>query len=473
LLLHTPHAQRNFLRIDSVHALQNEKLAREFEAGAQGVQPRDAWFYPYPGDDVDAVTKEGFQSMNNSPIRFGLYFLDEKLASGCGPTLKMVLCKILPGKSLCRTEDDVAAITRCPSGYSSVYVPAEPPVDSALAMDGFEGHSEASLPFKSVFNDTYILFDSSLALPTHVVSYHFEVDQAAVQDGELLRWVNTQCQTMFGFVQNGFAEYFVSLAQTSDSVSSLTTRLRDQADVPSHLAANFAKDLFERVPRSTSMLSPSPIAAGRVPTVVGTSLLNESLGLLNLPAAEQGTMSGKLSVEALARIEQEMASLDEDTDDLKELLLDQDNTTVELDQQLYERSGVFKAELLTYLKDYMLTLQVAEERQQQMMHVINDVYNLREYMEQQRDSMTKVALLTQWKNLEPLRNNLKQRLLSVAGLQGQSLSWLTPLEEDPEVQELKRQVQQKDRVVKILAQRLRASSGKHPTAQESELLSLI
>ena len=47
--------------------------------------------------------------------------------------------------------------------------------------------------------------------------------------------------------------------------------------------------------------------------------------------------------------------------------------------------------------------QVAEERQQQMIRSINDAYNLREFMEQQRTVMTKVALLRQWKNLENLR----------------------------------------------------------------------
>merc|ERR1711988_1100536 len=95
-------------------------------------------------------------------------------------------------------------------------------------------------------------------------------------------------------------------------------------------------------------------------------------------------------------------------------------------------------------------------------------------MEQQRGSgsMTKVALLRQWKNLEPLRSDLKRRLATVAGLQGQSLSWLAPMDEDPEVQELKHQVQQKERVVQILKQRLRTSSGKKLTKEEEALLSL-
>ena len=69
--------------------------------------------------------------MDKSPMRFGLYFLDGKLSSGRGqhfvlellehyvvpgPTLKMVLCKVAPGKSMCRMEEDASCVTKCPSG---------------------------------------------------------------------------------------------------------------------------------------------------------------------------------------------------------------------------------------------------------------------------------------------------------------------------------------------------------------------
>jgi hypothetical protein len=413
--------------------------------------------------------------MKKSPMRFGLYFLDEKLPNGCGPTLKMILCKIAPGKSICRTEDDVSSITRCPPGYQSVYVPAQTSDDTTDdAAENIDGVLPL-MPTKSVFNDTYILFDGSLALPTHVVSYHFEVDKAAVQDGELLRWVNEQCQTMFGFVESSFAQYFVALAQSSDCAATLATRLRDQADVPQDLATRFANDLFQRVPRTSQPVS--PVGPPRVTTtdmVVGASLLQDGLALLNLPPPEQGSkqIPAQLLNEALGRMEQQMRDLDVDAEDIKELLLDQDNTMVELDQQLYERSGVFKAELLSYLKEYMLTLQVAEERQQQMIRAINDAYNLREFIEQQRGVMTKVALLTQWKHLEPQRTDLNRRLAGLVGLQGQSLEWLAPADEEPEVQELKRQVQQNDRVVQILKQRLRTSSGSKLSMEETELLNV-
>jgi len=120
----------------------------------------------------------------------------------------------------------------------------------------------------------------------------------------------------------------------------------------------------------------------------------------------------------------------------------------------------------------MLTLQVAEEREQQMLRCINDAYNIREYIEQQRSGMTKVALLRQWKNMSSLRADLDKRFASVAGLEGQSLEWLAPGGEDQYVQDLERQVQQKDRVVQILKQRLKTSSGGQLTEEEAELLEL-
>merc|ERR1712046_187722 len=79
LLLHLPNSQRSFLRIDSVHGLQNDKMLREWQTETQGLVTRDCWFYPFPGDDVDLVSKVGFQSMENQPMRMGLYFLEQLL----------------------------------------------------------------------------------------------------------------------------------------------------------------------------------------------------------------------------------------------------------------------------------------------------------------------------------------------------------------------------------------------------------
>ena len=149
----------------------------------------------------------------------------------------------------------------------------------------------------------------------------------------------------------------------------------------------------------------------------------------------------------------------------------QDDVANELDEELFDRSGVMRGELVNYLKEYMLTLQVAEERQQQMMRAINDAYNVREFMEQQKSQVTKVALLRMWKNLESLRVDLGNRLATLCGLEGESLGWLAPTgEEDAEVAELTKSVQQKDRVVQILKQRLRTSAGAALTQEEQDLL---
>lgn len=370
---------------------------------------------------------------------------------------------------MCRMEEDASCVTKCPSGYQSVYVPGQTSGDDAIE----DIDSRAITPAgntKAIFNDTYILFDGSLAIPTHILSYHLEVDEAAMQDKELLRWVNEQCQATFGFAESSFANYFVSLAQSSDSAANLCTKLRDQADVPHEVAQDFADDLFHRVRRT--VLSPGQ---SRLPTeIIAGSTLRNSLRLLNLPPPPQGAtqISAQLSQDALKCIEQQMTELETYADDLKEMIAEQDGVMNELDQELFERSGVFRSELVSYLKEYMLTLQVAEERQQQMIRSINDAYNLREFMEQQRTVMTKVALLRQWKNLENLRGDLNKRLTSLSGLQGQSLAWLAPTREDSEIEDLKRQVQQKDRVVQILKQRLRTSAGGNLTQEEGELLSL-
>ena len=69
-----------------------------------------------------------------------------------------MLCKLCVGNSICRTEIDVDNLTRCPPNYESVYVPG--------------AQSETS-----VFNDTYLVFEPELCVPTHIISYHFDVSQ--------------------------------------------------------------------------------------------------------------------------------------------------------------------------------------------------------------------------------------------------------------------------------------------------------
>ena len=262
----------------------------------------------------------------------------------------------------------------------------------------------------------------------------------------------------------------------------LCTKLRDQADVPAEVAQDFAEELFHRVRRAGVRTGPgTESTVGNFARtqeeqhrreVVNSACLRHSLALLRLPVPGKGqvTIPANVQTDSLALIDSHMQALDRCAEELKLQLRSQDDVAKGLDDELFERSGVLRTELVDYLKEYMLTLQVAEERQQQMMRAINDAYNVREFMEQQRSQVTKVALLRQWKNLESLRVDLGNRLATLCGLEGQSLGWLAPTEEDAEVKELKKQVQQKDRVVQILKQRLKTSAGNALTEEEEDLL---
>ena len=123
---------------------------------------------------MSLALQEGFKSISKGPLRFGLYFMEQDMPPGkgihlshaakfetwgSGQIMKLVLCKICVGNSVCRSEGDATDFTRAPPGYDSLYIP---------------GNQSTEL---SVFNDTYILYDSALAVPTHVISYHFEASQ--------------------------------------------------------------------------------------------------------------------------------------------------------------------------------------------------------------------------------------------------------------------------------------------------------
>ena len=49
----------------------------------------------------------------------------------------------------------------------------------------------------------------------------------------------------------------------------------------------------------------------------------------------------------------------------------------------FERSTCFKAELIGHMKEYMLTLQVAEERKQQLERAVEDAEALHEFFDAQ------------------------------------------------------------------------------------------
>merc|ERR1712100_730189 len=109
----------------------------------------------------------------------------------------------------------------------------------------------------------------------------------------------------------------------------------------------------------------------------------------------------------------------------------------------YLRAAMFKQELVTYLMDYMLTLQVAEERRYELKRAITDIQNLTDFINTKRRTLTKVALLNVWKNLESQREDLKRRLMSLASLPGHAIVSLTLSGKDKEIDSLARQVEHK------------------------------
>jgi len=141
------------------------------------------------------------------------------------------------------------------------------------------------------------------------------------------------------------------------------------------------------------------------------------------------------------------------------------------DSQTFERASLIKQELVTYLMDYMLTLQVAEERRYELKRAISDVVNITDFMNTKKRTMTKLALLNVWKNLEPQREDLKRRLTSLAGLPGHAIVSLTLSSKDKEIDSLARQVEHKQRIVSILKDRLK-SSGVTLMDSDRDLLAL-
>ena len=71
------------------------------------------------------------------------------------------------------------------------------------------------------------------------------------------------------------------------------------------------------------------------------------------------------------------------------------------------------------------------------------------------------------------RNDLKRRLSSLTGLKGASLVWLTPTAFDQEIAQLERQSQQKDRILRILQERLQEVPKSELTEEEQELLEIL
>jgi len=159
--------------------------------------------------------------------------------------------------------------------------------------------------------------------------------------------------------------------------------------------------------------------------------------------------------DAYAMIKGKMNEYEVESEALKTNLASLESTMGQYDEQTGERAALIKQELVTYLMDYMLTLQVAEERRYELKRAISDVVNMTDFMNSKKDSLTKTALLNVWKNLEPQREDLNRRLSSLRGLPGQAIVSLTLSSKDKEIDGIQRQVDHKQRIVSILKDRLK------------------
>jgi len=244
-----------------------------------------------------------------------------------------------------------------------------------------------------------------------------------------------------------------------------------QADVTAAKADHLAELLFSHVPRSvatdrprtniTTLVQASKAEiAHEVP--VEPALVAASLALLDLDPRH--TEPSDLE-EATRRIDDQMVELQVAIDELQGMLQGLVAKRERFEEDHFDRADRFREELVSHLKDHMLTLQVAEERKQELHKAIEEGETLKHFFTTQKKNGTQMALLRQWKQMEPVRSNLRRRFQVLSGLQGHVLSKTSAAAD--EVGALERQVQQKDRVVELLAQRLR-EAGKEVGLTEAE-----
>jgi len=345
------------------------------------------------------------------------------------------------GNCFSRAERDLENVTAMPHRYHSVYVPGRPATDVAFG----DIQEEQKLITPPVFNDTYTLLDPKLLLPTHVVEYQLDVDQARKRSQDL-------CD-MCG--QARAVVYSVQINAKTCLACDAEMHGNSYAARHSRLSLDDGSAALERDPETGAPLNRfCPLRK----TCVAEDDALPYASLLTLEDA-YGMMKGKMS-------EYELES-----DALKSQLAGLEETMAQYDSQVFERAAMFKQELVTYLMDYMLTLQVAEERRYELKRAITDIENMTDYVNTKKRTLTKVALLNVWKNLEPQREDLKRRLMSLAGLPGQAIVSLTLSGKDKDIDSLNRQVEHKQRIVAILKDRLK-SCGATLTESDHDLLAL-
>ena len=77
------------------------------------------------------------------------------------------------------------------------------------------------------------------------------------------------------------------------------------------------------------------------------------------------------------------AAVQDMEDEMQGLCSELESINAQFNHDHFERSSCFKAELTSHMKEYMLTLQVAEERKQQLERAVQDAEALHEFFDAQ------------------------------------------------------------------------------------------
>eukprot|EP01012_Entosiphon_sulcatum_P021833 TRINITY_DN26709_c0_g1_i1.p1 TRINITY_DN26709_c0_g1~~TRINITY_DN26709_c0_g1_i1.p1 ORF type:complete len:347 (-),score=74.21 TRINITY_DN26709_c0_g1_i1:39-1079(-) len=147
---------RSRLEVCRVDALEPEEMhiASEFNDIAAARYTIFAWYYPFPTDNLEEVFDKGFAATKR--FRFGVYFVKPNQIRGT--VMKLLLCRVVVGRSLVRTEETLDSLADLPEGYQSVYTPSP----------------DTHLSTPPMFSDTYVVSSGKLALPAFVIEFLFK-----------------------------------------------------------------------------------------------------------------------------------------------------------------------------------------------------------------------------------------------------------------------------------------------------------
>jgi len=164
-LAHSATTQQS-AKVVGVTALVSEESIQAFEETYADFQPVELWFYSPDDEVLEKVAKEGMAALDTEVLAqgvpVGMYRVEDVECEG---PHKMILCKVALGRVLPSTDDAQESLseeTLLPTGYHSLHVRANVDVSPpTLAGDGTPAY----------FADTFLVPNTHLVLPTHVVSY--------------------------------------------------------------------------------------------------------------------------------------------------------------------------------------------------------------------------------------------------------------------------------------------------------------